>query len=163
VKNWSGHIFVHSVLGSGTTFSLYFPALDYVEKAGTETKKRNVLPMGSETILVAEDESSFRKMLVRDLERNGYKVLQGGDGKEALEVAARYEGVIDLLLTDTVMPKMNGKELMTELKKKRSGIKTIFISGYAQELLSEEGKLDAGINLVQKPFSMEFLMRELRR
>jgi len=80
-----------------------------------------------------------------------------------LEVAARFEGVIDLLLTDTVMPKMNGKELMTELKKKRSGIKTIFISGYAQELLSEEGKLDPGINLVQKPFSMEFLMQELRR
>jgi PAS domain S-box-containing protein len=163
VKNWGGTIFVHSVLGEGSTFTLYFPALDRVDQTKSEVKAAENIPMGSETILVAEDEGSFRKVLVRDLERHGYKVLQGGNGEEALEAASRYGETIDLLLTDTVMPKMNGKQLLDAVKKTRPQIKSIFLSGYAQELLSEQGILDSGIHLIHKPFSLDFLLRELRK
>ncbi len=163
VKNWGGHILVHSILGAGTTFSIYFPALDSTDGVKTEAKQEEMIPMGSETILVAEDEGSFRKILVRTLEQYGYKVLQGADGAEALEAASKYDGKIDLLLTDTVMPKMNGKELADAVKKARPGIKAIFTSGYAQELLSEQGILDQDIHLIQKPFSFDFLMLELRK
>ncbi len=163
VKNWAGTIFVHSVPGAGSTFTLYFPVLDRVDGSQAEVKQGGIIPMGSETILIAEDQGSFRKVLVRDLERNGYKVLQGENGVEALDAANRYGETIDLLLTDTVMPKMNGKQLMDELKKTRPDIKAIFISGYAQDILSEQGILDSGIHLIQKPFSLDFLLRQLRK
>jgi CheY-like chemotaxis protein len=119
--------------------------------------------MGTETILVAEDEEPVRKIMVRALEKYGYKILAGGNGVEALQKALDYPGKIDLLLTDTIMPQMNGKELADQLKNSRPKIKVVFISGYASEVLSLKGILDSHIHLIQKPFELDVLAREVRK
>ncbi|HTA76940.1 MAG TPA: response regulator [bacterium] len=163
VKNWEGSILVHSIPNIGTTFSLTFPAHEAVEKTQEKAKQQSLIPVGSETILVTEDEEGVRKVLVRALEKQGYKVLQAENGQEGVRRAAGYSDKIDLLLTDTVMPKMNGKELADEVRKFRPKMKVIFISGYAQEILSQQGILDSSIHLIQKPFDLDFMVREVRR
>jgi len=163
VKKWNGSIFVNSTPDVGTTFSLFFPASELIESSKANPKQQTLIPMGFETLLVAEDEESVRKILVRVLEKYGYRVLQAGHGAEAVQKASEYQDEIDLLLTDTIMPKMNGKELADELRKFRPKIKVIFISGYTEEVLSEQGILDSNIHLIQKPFELDFLVREIRK
>jgi two-component system cell cycle sensor histidine kinase/response regulator CckA len=163
VKKSNGFIFVHSVIGSGTTFCLFFPAINHVEKIEMKPPSQALISHGSETLLVTEDEEPVRKLLVRKLENYGYKVLQAGNGVEGVQTALDYPGTIDLLLTDAMMPKMNGKELAAELKKTRPQIKVVFISGYPHEVLAQQGVLDSGIHLIQKPFELDFLMGQIRK
>lgn len=163
VHKWSGHVFVHSTPGMGTTFTLYFPSLTEAPAAVSKPRQMNLIPQGSETVLVSEDEAPVRRVLVRTLEKYGYRVLEAENGLQALQKAWGYKDVIQLLLTDTVMPKMNGKELADELKKTRPKMKVIFISGYPKEILSQQGVLDAGIHLIQKPFDLEDLARQVRK
>jgi CheY-like chemotaxis protein len=162
VKAWNGFIFVHSILGRGTTFSLFFPAIDQPEKIETKSVQQTLISRGTETLLVVEDEEALRKVLVRILEKQGYHVLQAGDGAEGVQIASDYAGAIDLLLTDAMMPKMNGKELAAELKRTRPQTKVIFISGYPHEVLSQQGVLDSSIQLIQKPFELDFLTGKIR-
>jgi PAS domain S-box-containing protein len=163
VRKWSGHIFVHSSPGIGTTFTLYFPAMVSTEGFEEKPKQVSLIPVGTETILLAEDEDQVRKVLVRSLERYGYRVLSAPNGLEAVKVAWEFKEPIHLLLTDTIMPKMNGRELMVEVKKTRPKIKVLFVSGYPKEVLSQQGILDSGIHLVQKPFELEELVKQVRR
>jgi two-component system, cell cycle sensor histidine kinase and response regulator CckA len=163
VAKWSGQIFVHSTLGMGTTFTLYFPAMISTEGFEAKSKQIALIPQGSETVLLAEDEGPVRKVLVRTLEKYGYRVLEASNGLEAVQKAWDYKDTIHLLLTDTIMPKMNGKELADELKKSRPKMKVVFISGYPREVLSQQGVLHAGIHLIQKPFELEDLAREIRK
>lgn len=162
-RKWSGHIFVHSSPGIGTTFTLYFPAMVSVEGFEEKPKQKTLIPLGSETILLAEDEDQLRRVLVRSLERYGYKVLSAANGLEAVKLAWDHKEPIHMLLTDTIMPKMNGKELMVELKKTRPKVKVIFISGYTKEVLSQQGILESGIHLIQKPFELEDLVQSVRQ
>jgi CheY-like chemotaxis protein len=163
VAQWSGHIFLHSTPGMGTTFTLYFPALTAAEAPAKKSKQMTLLPHGSETLLVAEDEEPVRKILVRTLEKYGYRVLEAQNGIEAVQKAWGYREPIHLLLTDAMMPKMNGRELAVEIKKTRPKIKILFLSGYPREVLSEQGILDSGIHLIQKPYEQEELVRQIRR
>jgi len=163
VQKWSGHIFLHSTQGMGTTFTLYFPALKAAMAGPEKAKQISLIPQGSETLLLAEDEEPVRKVLVRTLEKFGYRVLEAADGIDAVKKAWAWKEPIDLLVTDTVMPKMNGKELADELKKTRPKVKVLFISGYPREILSQQGVLAPGIKLLQKPFELEELAREIRR
>src|SRR5665213_2226486 len=163
VKKWDGFIFVQSVPGNGTTFCLFFPILDQIEEIQINSRKQTPILMGSETLLVAEDQPFFRKVLVKTLEKYGYKVLQAGNGAEAVQKALVHPGAIDLLLTDVMMPHINGKELADELKRKRPQIKVVFISGYSHEVLAQQGALDAGIHLIQKPFELDFLVGQIRK
>jgi two-component system, cell cycle sensor histidine kinase and response regulator CckA len=163
VAKWSGHIFVHSTPGMGTTFTLYFPAMLSLEGFETKPKQIDLIPQGSETVLLAEDEEPVRKVLVRTLEKYGYRVLEASNGIQAVKKAWDYKDTIHLLLTDTIMPKMNGKELADELKKSRPKMKVVFVSGYPREVLSQQGVLHAGIHLIQKPFELEDLAREIRK
>ncbi len=163
VSKWSGHIFVHSSPGMGTTFTLYFPAMLSVEGFQAKPKQIALIPQGSETVLLAEDEEPVRKVLVRTLEKYGYRVLEARNGVDAVQKSWDYKGPIHLLLTDTIMPKMNGKELADELKKSRPKMKVVFISGYPKEVLSQQGVLHAGIHLIQKPFKLEDLAMEIRK
>ncbi len=162
VQQWKGHILLHSSPGMGTTFSLYFPVLEGEAKVSVKTKQEVLILDGSETILVAEDEDPVRKVLVRTLKKHGYQVLEAPNGIEALQKAWGWRDAIHLLLTDTVMPKMNGKELADELHKTRPKLKVLFISGYPKEILSQQGILDPGIHLVQKPFELDDLMQQMR-
>lgn len=163
VHKWSGHIFVHSSQGMGTTFTVYFPSLSEAPAQAPKPRQMDLIPQGSETVLVSEDEAPVRRVLVRTLEKYGYRVLEAENGLQALQKAWGYAEPIQLLLTDTVMPKMNGKELADELKKTRPNIKVVFISGYPKEILSQQGVLDTGIHLIQKPFDLEDLARQVRK
>lgn len=162
VKKWDGFIFVHSLPGAGTTFCLFFPALDSAAEGEAIPASYALIPMGSETLLVVEDQEAFRKLLAKTLERQGYRVLQAGDGAEAFQMALEHAGTIDLLITDVMMPHMNGKELADGLKKLRPQIKVVFISGYPREVLSKQGALDSSIHLIQKPFEFDFLAGKVR-
>jgi len=162
VNQWKGYLWVHSTPGVGTTFSIYFPAVEGGAAADNRPAATSLAAKGSETILVAEDEDQVRKIVVRTLENYGYHVLRAANGVEAVQRALDYPDPIHLLLTDTVMPKMNGKELAGELKKARPGIRILFMSGYPREVLSQQGTIDSSIHLIQKPFSNDELAARVR-
>ena len=161
VNKWSGHIFVQSIVGLGSSFVLYFPALPETETQKTKPMQIDLIPQGSETVLLAEDEEPVRKILIRTLEKYGYRVLEAKNGLEAVQKAWAFPDPIHLLLTDTIMPKMNGKELADEIRKSRPKVKVIFISGYPREVLSQQGVLDPDIILIQKPFDLDDLVRQV--
>jgi CheY-like chemotaxis protein len=163
VKQSGGHIWVYSEPGKGTTLKIYLPC---VEEPLDEIRKEGVvkegLPCGSETILVVEDEEVVRKLTVRILQEQGYRVLEGGQGIDAFSIADEHEGQIHLLLTDVVMPKMSGKELAGRIASLRPGIKVLYMSGYTDNAIAHHGILAKGMNFIQKPFAVDGLVRKVR-
>lgn len=117
---------------------------------------------GSETILLVEDEEPLRKVILELLAQIGYKVLSASNGKEAMQVSARYPDQIDLLITDVIMPEVSGPELAKELCAARSNLKVIYISGFTDGSLSPEGVLEPNTVLVNKPFSVRVLSAKMR-
>jgi CheY-like chemotaxis protein len=118
--------------------------------------------IGSETILIAEDNQGVRTIAQTILERSGYTVLAAANAAEALNRAQRYPGTIDLLLTDVVMPEMNGKDLLNRIREICPQIKVLFMSGYTDNVVSQYGILEKGVNYIQKPFSNNALAQKLR-
>jgi CheY-like chemotaxis protein len=164
VNQNNGYIWVYSEVGKGTTFKIYFPR---VEEAEPEAPAR-ALPLvedgqGTETILVVEDEAAVRELIVRVLTAHGYQVLEARDGPEALQVSEHHSDPIDLLLTDVVMPHMNGAELCERLRVPRPEMQVLYISGYTDNAIAQHGVLEPGTNLLPKPFSMEGLLHTIRR
>jgi PAS domain S-box-containing protein len=162
VKQNSGHIDVQSEPGKGATFSIYLPRIDErpAIREGDEPTAARV--RGSETILVVEDHEGVRGLIVGTLELCGFQVLQAADGQGALRQAAQHAGTIDLLLTDVIMPGMNGKEVADQLAVLRPGIKVLFISGYSGELIAHRGVLDASVDYLPKPFTPDTLAAKVR-
>jgi len=158
-----GHISLESHPGLGTTFTIFFPAEISGKTPESRAAQMPLLPMGTETLLVAEDEEPVRKIVLRILEKQGYQLLEADHGEAALKKSQETSGPIHLLLTDTIMPKMNGKELAQKLKKSRPKMKVIFMSGYPQEVLARQGTLDPDIHLLQKPFTAEELTQKIRQ
>jgi CheY-like chemotaxis protein len=163
VQQWKGQIHLQSAAGEGTVFSVFFPVHAGGTKKSSLPQQVPLVPDGTETILVTEDDPSVRKAVVRSLESFGYKVLEAGDGVEAIQQSWNYKGEIHLLLTDTVMPKLNGRHLAEELGPIRPKMKVIFISGYPKEILTRKGEIDPDIRLLTKPFAMEDMVREVRK
>ncbi|MEJ2033291.1 MAG: ATP-binding protein, partial [Deltaproteobacteria bacterium] len=161
VKQHKGHIYVYSEPGKGTTFKVYLPlaAGEAEIPAVTETAAKRG---GRETILVVEDESSIRNLIVDTLEPLGYRLLTAGNGAEALEVSRQTEGIIHLLLTDVVMKGMNGRELTEALTQERSGMKVVFMSGYTDNVIAHQGVLDPGVIFINKPLTPSFLISRIR-
>ena len=163
VKQSGGHINVYSEPGVGTTFKMYFP---HVEETVTRISRAGALPLeelrGGETILVVEDEELVRQMVREILVQYGYFVLEARSGGEAVDLCSRREGTIHLMLTDVVMPGMNGLELSKRLAPMQPGMKVLFMSGYTANAIAHQGILEAGIAFVQKPFSMESLAYKVR-
>jgi len=161
VKQSGGHIRVDSHLGQGTTMKIYLPR---VAESIQLTTPRVVegATQGSETILLVEDREALRTLLFRVLQANGYNVLEALGGKEALEIANRYYGHIDLLITDIVMPGMRGWKLARLLTAQRPEMKVLYISGYTDADLLNDGTLIAGASLLEKPFSPDVLLLKLR-
>jgi len=161
IKQHGGQIYVYSEPGKGTTFKIYLPVTPHTEITPGD-RDAGTLPTGSETILVAEDDSSIRKLVQMFLEPLGYKVLLAGNGEEAVKIGRTYEGDIDLLLTDVIMPNMNGQELVDEIRKFRPDLAVIFMSGYTDDVIAHHGVLESGVNFVQKPITMNRLAHKLR-
>lgn len=159
LKQNNGFIYAYSELGVGTTFKLYFPR----ELEGTEMLSQVVtdqhLDDGQETILLVEDESAILQMATKMLEQKGYHVLSTLSPLEALQIIEDYEGDIDLLLTDVIMPDMTGRELQQKISERYPEMKCIFMSGYTANIIAEQGVLDSDVNFIQKPFSRaDFLL-----
>ena len=160
VEQSGGCIRVISEPGHGTTFQLYFPAVE--EKVGLHRIPEVKRTDGQgETILVVEDEDAVREVVVSHLKNQGYEVIQAANGAEGLQAASRYTGKIHLLLTDIIMPKMNGVQLAQALRKSRSEIAVVYMSGYADR--TKEAAVEAAGILLEKPFSRQDLLERVRR
>ena len=161
IKQNLGTISVYSHLGLGTSFKLYLPAC-VDQGAGTEPASEEAVPGGHETILVAEDEEPMLNVIRMALEGKGYTVLTALNPLDAFLLAQQYAGPIHLLITDVVMPGMNGKELEQRITKVRPGIRVIFISGYTGDIIAKRGLMQENTHFIQKPFRFLDLTRTVR-
>ena len=163
VKQSGGFIWVESAPGKGTTFEIYLPLASGPESKAEAEHKQAALRRGSETILVVEDEAGVRELAGEFLRAHGYAVLEAKDGIEALEIAARHEGTIHMILTDMIMPRMSGAELVTRLEAIRPEIKAAFMTGYAEYATSgSETPSNQQSSILQKPFSSTSLADMIR-
>jgi len=159
VKQSDGFIYVYSEPGHGTTFKIYLPAVEgEVERPAEPLPPRR----GSETILLVEDEEGLRELIGELLVENGYHVLTAENPTRAIQIAEQHQGAIHLLLTDVVMPQMNGREMAGRVKKLRPDVRVLYMSGYTEDAIAHRGVLDAGVSLISKPFTQESLARKLR-
>jgi PAS domain S-box-containing protein len=162
VKQSGGSIEAYSELGIGTTFNIYLPRVEGDAMKPGEDERAAVLPEGTETVLVVEDDDVVRNLGVRILERLGYKVMQARNGDEAISLAAGYGERIDLLLADVVMPGMNGHEVATQLVLHHPEMEVLFMSGYTDDTITRHGVLDEGVSFVGKPYTPLALARKVR-
>jgi PAS domain S-box-containing protein len=161
VKQHDGHITVHSEKGQGTTFKIYFPMVNR-EADGINVQKQSKLMRGTETVLVVDDEPSIRKLLIQTMQPLGYKLLDASSGEDALKVSDEYPGAIDLLITDVVMPGMNGMQLAETLKHRQPGMSVIFMSGYTDRAIVQKNILDRNLILIQKPITPSVVAAKVR-
>ena len=163
VKQSGGHIAVASEPEKGSTFQVYLPqAAGEISAAAREKPAPAPSAQGSETILLVEDEEAVRDLLREVLQGKGYRVLEARDGFEALRLSTGHSGSIDLLLTDVIMPKMNGRELAERLKPERPKTKVLYMSGYTDNAIVHRGVLEDGTAFLQKPFTPETLAQKVR-
>ncbi|HEX2251020.1 MAG TPA: ATP-binding protein, partial [Gemmatimonadales bacterium] len=163
VKQAGGHVWVYSDPGRGTTFKVFLPRVTEEEELSLEAESPELTATGgSETVLVVEDEPLVRSLAVRALRDQGYRVLQAEDGPAALAAARSHDGEIHLLVTDVVMPGMNGKELADRLSAERPGVRVLYVSGYTDHAVVRHGVLEEGIAFLSKPFDMSNLARTVR-
>ena len=162
VKQSAGHILVYSEPGHGTTFKIYLPNADH--KIGLESKPEveTVAPKRQgTTILLVEDDEIMRSLTRKVLEEHGYTVIEADDGKSMLEWVASHPGPIDLLLTDVVMRRMSGPELVDRLSASHPNLRVVYMSGYTGELIAEREVLKRGITLLEKPFTRAALLNTI--
>ncbi len=165
VKQSGGYVWVYSEVGRGTTFKIYLPRVASVGETAVQVSEpiqpQRVEP-GTETILLVEDEANLRYLARQYLEKQGYKVIEAADGAVAMQIAVAHEGVIHLLLTDVIMPGMNGRELAQRISEIRPNAKVLYMSGYTENVIGHNGTLDAGVRLLQKPFNLRDLKTKVR-
>jgi CheY-like chemotaxis protein len=158
----SGYIWVYSEPGHGTTFKILLPRV-HEEPAPLRPAAPSALSLkGQETILVVEDDERLREVVCRTLSSYGYQVLEAGHGSEALRLCGRHPGPIHLVLTDVVMPRMSGGELIERLAPLGRRVKVLFMSGYSEDTASLRNLLAAGAPFLEKPFKMIDLARKVR-
>ncbi len=163
VRQSGGYIWVYSEINHGTTFKIYLPRIEERDKTWKEKPEQQIPEKGTETIMVVEDEEMVRNMISDGLKQFGYTIIEAGSGIEAVAVREGLEtGSIDLLITDVIMPEMNGKELVKRFYMNDPDLKVMFISGYPDNAIMHHGVLDEGVVLLQKPFSPRSLALKVR-
>jgi CheY-like chemotaxis protein len=161
IRQNNGFIDVESAPDAGTTFRIYLPLVSEMPDR-REPEVLAAAPGGDETVLLVEDEEMVRNLARRVLERQGYRVVVAASGAEALRLFSERGAEIDLLLTDVVMPQMNGRELHEILKRSRPDLKAVFMSGYTEDVIARHGVIEPGMHFLQKPFSVDLLIRKVR-
>ena len=163
VRQSGGWIDVQSRLGHGSSFHIYLPRIDAgVIPVDAESTPQDDL-RGGETVLVVEDDDGVRELTTTILRARGYNVLEAASGLEACEVAKQHPDRIHLLLTDVIMPGMNGRELSRLLLDQRPQLKVLVMSGYAESVIAHRGVLDSEFEFIQKPFSSDVLAAKVRQ
>lgn len=162
VKQNNGFINVYSEPGVGTTFKIYLPRNTEHDDAPEDKKIETDLPGGNETILIVEDEITVLSLTQAMLEALGYNVLAAGNKDLAFHLVQNHAGAIDLLLTDIVMPDINGKELAERMAHLKPGMKCLYMSGYTADVIARQGILEEGIHFISKPFSLRDLANKIR-
>jgi len=166
VKQSGGYIWVYSEPGNGTSFKIYMPHVTVEDVAAVEqpaaAPAAAPVDAAHETVLVVEDEVNLRRLTRQFLENQGYTVLEAADGAAAVQICVAHQGIIHLLLTDVIMPGMNGRELAQRVSEIRPNMKVLYMSGYTENAIGHNGTLDAGITLLQKPFTLHALKAKVR-
>ncbi len=163
VRQNGGFVNVYSEPGQGTTFRIYLPRAE-TEIDRVEPNSSKLLPRsGHETVLVVEDEQPLLALTEQMLRQLGYTVIAAASPAEAIELARKHDGAIDVLLTDVVMPEMNGRDLFGKLQPLCSGLRSVFMSGYTANVIAHRGVLDEGVCFLQKPFTIHSLAEQLRQ
>jgi PAS domain S-box-containing protein len=162
VKQSNGYITVDSEKGKGSSFKILLPRIEQNVPAPTKSSPEPIEVRGSETILLVEDAEPLRRLAELFLKGNGYRVVAAADGSEAQQIAAQISGPIDLLLTDVVMPGINGRVLAERLAPSHPGMKVLYMSGYTDSFIAGHGVLEPGTHLLRKPFTEEVLIRKVR-
>jgi len=162
VKQSNGYTGVDSAPGKGTAFQIYLPR--HAGQTVVEEPERPFSDMlrGSETILLVEDSEPLRKLVKTFLDSAGYRVFSADSGESALEVSTKIERALDLLLTDVVMPGMNGRILAEHLLPRQPGMRVLYMSGYTDSFIAGHGVLDPGTHLLHKPFTEDVFLRKVR-
>jgi PAS domain S-box-containing protein len=161
VKQSGGFVWAYSEPGQGATFKVYLPRVDQLTTASS-LPHAQVEARGSETILLVEDEEPLREMIREMLEGAGYAIVSAGTPEEALRLAERYSSRLDLLLTDVILPGMSGRELAEAVLRMKHGVRVLFMSGYADDIIGRHGVLDPEFGFLEKPFHGDELRRKVR-
>ncbi|MBV9506722.1 MAG: PAS domain-containing protein, partial [Acidobacteriia bacterium] len=163
VKRSGGYVWAYSELGLGTTFTVFLPRFQDAE-CGAEPAPTDVPePLGTETVLLVEDEHAVRELGRRFLEIQGYRVLDAAGGPEALRISREHEGAIQLMVTDVVMPRMSGREVALQLARERPEMKVLYTSGHTEDAIVAHGVLERNVEFLQKPFTRQALVRRVRQ
>jgi two-component system cell cycle sensor histidine kinase/response regulator CckA len=169
VKQMGGSISLYSESGHGTSFRIYLPRCGEAMKDGVreaepavEEASRSGLTRGTETIMLVEDNPMVRKLAESLLRKAGYRVHAASGAAECLKTLDGHTGPLHLLLTDVIMPNMNGKDLFHRAVALFPGLKVLYMSGYTADVIAHQGILDEGVNLIQKPFTVRALTEKVR-
>ena len=162
IKQHGGSIRVYSEAGVGTTVKIFLPSASGAMDERPARPPMQSATKGSETVLLAEDDQQVRELAAAVLERYGYKVLAAANGQEAHTIAKGLEGPIHLLLTDVIMPDMNGKELFENILRARPEVRVLYMSGYTDDVIAHHGVIDAGVPFIGKPFNLKTLAEKVR-
>jgi len=162
VKQHNGYIMVYSEPGMGTTFKIYLPQAQEEKPSAGETSRKPDIPGGTETIIVVEDDDTVRALICRILRKCGYSVTAFSSARECLLAIERNPTPIHLLLSDVIMPEINGRQLHDRLSAMIPGLKVIFMSGYPYDVIAEHGVLMQGIHFISKPFAARDMTEMIR-
>jgi CheY-like chemotaxis protein len=162
VKQSGGYVWAESEPGQGASFQIFLPRVAEPATEATATTPLEEAVGGSETILLVEDSEPLRKLTQSFLVSHGFRVLAAQDGEEAIQLETQHSGKIDLLLTDVVMPGMNGRALAERMLPRQPGMRVLYISGYTDSFVARHGVLEQGTELLHKPFTEDVLIRKVR-
>ncbi len=162
MKQHGGGISVQSESGKGTEFEVYLPSADAPPEDYNYSESEKVNSDGKETILVAEDQEVVRNLVCNILKKQGFQTITASTAEDVIKTAENYEGKIHLLLSDLVMPGINGKQLYEKLKEKREKLKVLYMSGYTGDVIAHHGILDEGTEFIQKPFTIKSLSAKIK-